>query len=166
MFENKKWFNKLNSTQKKLLKQSFYLLKLVQKDNLKLFDYSFLVVPAAKAYEGYLKKWLFDLDLISRHDFEEEFFRIGKALNPELENIARLKKECLYNEISEKCGERTAQFLWRTWKRCRNRLVHYFEKEKQNFNLQQAKERLKQIVAAIELSSQFSKRDNENKKKD
>jgi len=150
VFKDQPWLNSLNSTQKKLLKQSFALLTLVKESKQKFFDYSFLVVSAAKAYEGFLKDWLYQNGFISRHDFQEEYFRIGKALNPELEHIKRFRKECLYQEISEKFGEETAQFLWQTWKRCRNRLVHYFEREKQNFDLAEAEKRLEQIVEAIE----------------
>jgi len=149
MFKNQPWWQYLNSTQQSLIKQSFYLLNWTQKLDKKLFDYSFIVMPSAKAYEGFLKKFFFDLKLISKHDFEEEYFRVGKALNPELENIKHLQKECLYNEISAKCGEDTAKMLWLTWKKSRNRLFHYFHQEKQSFTLTEASNRLDLIIKSI-----------------
>ena len=152
MFENKSWQKRLNFTQKELIKQSFSLLQWAKKHKEKLFDYSFIVMPAAKAYEGFLKQLFFDLKLISKWELEEDYFRVGKALNPELEHIKKLKKECLYDEISEKCSETTAELLWQTWKKCRNRLFHYFAKEQQAFTLQEAEERLNQVVKTIEIA--------------
>lgn len=152
MFENKIWFNKLNFTQQSLIKQSFYLLNWAKNHKEKLYDYSFIVMPAAKAYEGFLKQLFFDLKLISRQQLEEDYFRVGKALNPELEHVKRLRKQCLYDEISEKCNEKTAELLWQAWKKCRNRLFHYFVKEQQVFTLEEAEERLNQIVKAIKIA--------------
>jgi len=146
------WDNKLNFTQKELIKQSFYLLEWAKKSGDKLYDYSFIVMPAAKAYEGFLKQWLFDLGLISRKTLERDRFRIGKALNPELEKVRRLRRACLYDEISQKCSQETALTLWQTWKECRNRLFHYFYKEQQAFTLKEAEQRLNQIVETIELA--------------
>jgi len=152
VFENKIWFNKLNFTQQSLIKQSFYLLDWVKKHKEKFYDYSFIVMPAAKAYEGFLKQLFFDLKLISQRQLEGDFFRVGKALNPELEHIKRLRRQYLYDEISQKCGEKTAELLWQTWKKCRNRLFHYFAKEQQIFTLEESEERLEQIVKAIEIA--------------
>ena len=154
MAENKSkpWQIRLNFTQRELIKQSFYLLDWVKKQKKIFYDYSFIVMPAAKAYEGFLKQWFFDLGLISRKTLERDRFRIGKALNPELEHIKRLQKVCLFNEISEKCGYETAQILWKTWKNCRNRLFHYFYKEQQTFTLEEAENRLNQIIEAIKLA--------------
>ena len=152
MFKGQIWFQKLNSVQQKLIEESFYLLDWVKEQQKEFCDFSFIVMPAAKAYEGFLKQLFFDLKLISRQELEEDYFRVGKALNPELEHIKRLRKKCLYNEISQKCNEKTAELLWQTWKKCRNRLFHYFAKEQQVFTFEEAEERLNQIVKAIEVA--------------
>lgn len=152
MLENKPWWQYLNFTQQELVKQSFYLLNWAKKQKDKLIDYSFIVMPAAKAFEGFLKQLLFDLNLISQRKLEEKYFRIGKALNPELEHVEHLQKECLFKEISEQCGSETAELLWQAWKKCRNQLFHYFPKEKQTFSLKEAETRLNQLIEAIEIT--------------
>lgn len=152
MLTKKLFWPYLNFTQRELIKQSFYLLDWAKKNQDKLHDYSFVVMPAAKSFEGFLKKLFFELKLIDKDKFKEEYFRVGKALNPELENIKYLQKECLFQEISEKCSSETARFLWQTWKKCRNRLFHYFSNEQQVFNLTEAEERLNQIIEAMEMA--------------
>ncbi|PIS08830.1 hypothetical protein COT75_05120 [Candidatus Beckwithbacteria bacterium CG10_big_fil_rev_8_21_14_0_10_34_10] len=154
MFSDKPFLQYLNFTQKALIKQSFYLLKWAESNKDKLADYSFLVMPAAKAYEGFLKQLFFDLKLISKENLSNDHFRVGMALNPELEQVERLRHKCLYNEICQECGEETAQMLWQTWKKCRNRLFHYFPQLQQVFTLKEAEERLREIVKAIDLAYQ------------
>ena len=152
MFDNQPFWQYLDFTQKELVKQSYYLLSWAKKHKNKLHDYSFVVMPAAKAYEGFLKRLLYDLELINQEQFNDDYFRIGKALNPELEHVQALKDECLYNEISSKCNPSLAKLLWQTWKKSRNRLFHYFVKEQQAFTLQEAEERLNQVIKAIEIA--------------
>ncbi|MFC1711091.1 hypothetical protein ACFLZ1_00735 [Patescibacteria group bacterium] len=149
MLNGQPFWQYLNFTQKNLLKQSFYLLNWAENHKKKLHDYSFIVMPAAKAFEGFLKQFLFDLNLISEKKFNDDYFRIGKTINPELEHIKSLRRECLHNEITQKCGKDLALLLWQTWKRCRNRLFHYFPKEQQLFTLKEAEDRLNQIVKAM-----------------
>jgi len=120
-------------------------------------------MPAAKAYEGFLKTLFYKLKLISDKEFKEEYFRVGKALNPELEHIKHLRKDCLFKEISQICNQETAQFLWQSWKLSRNRLFHYFAREKKNFSLKEAEERLKMIVRAIKLGCQCQQGLDKNK---
>ncbi len=151
-FTKKPFWPYLNFTQQNLIKQSFYLLAWAEKNKDMLHDYSFIVMPAAKAFEGYLKKLFFDLQLISSPEFNDDYFRIGKALNPELEKVRGFEKECLYNEISKKCSQEVAEFLWQTWKTCRNRLFHYFPNEQHIFTLEEARQRLEKLVAAIDKS--------------
>lgn len=150
MFKDKKFWLYLNSTQQKLIKQSFQFLQWAKKTKLKIFDYSFIVMPAAKAYEGFLKKLFYDLGLITFEDMHFDYFRVGKALNPEIKKYKNWQKEFLFEKISQKCGQKTAFFLWQTWKESRNKLFHYFFLEKQFFSLRTAEERLKKIISAME----------------
>jgi hypothetical protein len=146
MFEQEPWWSFLEPTQQELLRQSYILLDWAKK-NTHLQDYSFLVMPAAKAYEGYLKKLLYSQRLIDEETYTKDRFRLGKALNPELES--RFPQECLYNELSRKTTPMMAEKIWDTWKRCRNRLLHYFPAEKQAFTLKESEERLDQICDTI-----------------
>jgi len=152
MFAGQNFWLYLNFTQRELIKQSFYLLDWAKHHQRNLHDYSFIVMPAAKAFEGFLKQLFFDLKLIDEKKFEENYFRVGKALNPELEHIKYLRKECLFQELSQKCDLKTAEFLWQTWKKCRNQLFHYFANEQKTFILKEAEERLNQVVEAMKIS--------------
>lgn len=146
----KPWFAKLPITQKELLSQSFYLLDDVHFFQKTFFDYSFLVMPAAKAYEGYLKDKFLKLNLISKKRWEGHRFRIGKALNPELAKQDPDGFERLYDDLERIYGNQTAQCSWQTWKLCRNRVFHYFNKEKQAISLTEAKQRLQMIIDSID----------------
>ena len=44
----------------------------------KISDYSFIVAPAAKAYEGYLKEFFLKVGVISQEDYESDRFRVAK----------------------------------------------------------------------------------------
>lgn len=149
MLEQLPVWQHLDFTQQSLIKQSFSLLSWIKTKKFSCFDYSFIVMPAAKAYEGFLKKVFFDLGLINIKDYSEEYFRIGKALNPALQQHKFLRHECLYGPIQKKCGAHTADLLWQAWKNCRNRLFHYFNQEKQAFTLEEAERRLNQLIEAM-----------------
>ncbi len=150
MLEQQPFWQHLDFTQQSLIKQSFYLLNWA-KTNKQLYDYSFIVMPAAKAFEGFLKKLFFDQGLITLHDYSEEYFRIGKALNPELSHKRNFIHDSIYEKISQKCGSEIAQTLWYAWKECRNQVFHYFVKRKQTFTLDEAEGKLNQLVQAMNM---------------
>jgi hypothetical protein len=52
-FENKSWWGELNEDIRELLSESLLLLEKVKGWNEEFHDYSFVVFPAAKAYEGF-----------------------------------------------------------------------------------------------------------------
>lgn len=87
-------------------------------------DYSYLVFPFAKMYEGFLKQLFLDIGIISEHDYASERFRIGKALSPTLAH--RLGKYSAFTQIESKYGRDLALMLWQTWKEGRNLVFHYF----------------------------------------
>jgi len=62
-----------------------------QEDNIS--DYSFLVFPFAKAYEGFLKRFFLDMKLISKDEYYSDDIRIGRILNPNY--IKEKSKECV-----------------------------------------------------------------------
>jgi hypothetical protein len=62
---------------KDLMRESFHLLDREKENSSNSHDYAFVVFPAAKAYEGFLKKVLFDLKLITKQQYLGDRFRIG-----------------------------------------------------------------------------------------
>src|SRR3990167_296055 len=83
------WWNYLEHDLQELISLSFYLEDRIASWEEKFHDYAFIVFPAAKAYEGFLKKIFLDLGLIDEGDYFGKHFRIGKALNPNLEKKYR-----------------------------------------------------------------------------
>lgn len=113
----------------------------------KLTDYSYIVFPLARVYEGFLKKLLLDLGLIHEQQYRSEHFRIGKVLNPNLPD--HLKIEGLYDRICSQSGGEVAERFWQTWKKGRNLLFHYFPGKLQKISLDQAVEIVREIVATM-----------------
>ncbi len=117
----------------------------------KFDDYAFIVFPAAKAYEGFLKKLFLDLGFISEEDYFGKHFRIGKSLNPSLPK--ELRKNEVYGKIVNYCGgKKLADNLWDTWRICRNLTFHWFPNEKNTTTYQEAVDRVNMIIQAIEES--------------
>src|SRR5690349_12733869 len=73
----------LSLPQKNLILEGNFLLNDILKHTEYEFqDYSFLVFPFAKAYEGYLKKLFMDADFISHLDYISDHLRLGKLMSP------------------------------------------------------------------------------------
>src|SRR5438105_2941068 len=90
----------LSQTQQDLIEEGQYLMNDVIKDHAYTFkDYSFLIFPFAKSYEGYLKKLFLEIKFISHLDYVSDHFRLGKFMSPNLE--ARLGERSLYKKIKE-----------------------------------------------------------------
>jgi len=80
----------LSAGQKGLIEEGLYLLNNIKEHpDANISDYSYLVFPFAKSYEGFLKKLFLDLGFISQQVYESDHFRIGRALNPHLEKNLR-----------------------------------------------------------------------------
>lgn len=135
---------------KELLLTTQLLINKVDSWEEKLHDYAFVVFPAAKAYEGFLKKLFLDLGWISPDDYFGKRFRIGKALNPSLEPELR-QREGVYDKIVEFCqGRELADKLWETWKQARNSTFHWFPKEKNAIAYEEAKQKVVMIIDAMD----------------
>src|SRR3989344_309003 len=112
--EKRTWWNYIHTDLKELLKQAVILLEQVERWDEKFRDYSFIVFPAAKAYEGFLKTLFLDLEFITEDDYYGKRFRIGKALNPALEPEIR-EKESVYDKLANFCkGNELPDKLWET----------------------------------------------------
>ena len=145
----KPWWEYIDDDLQELLLQSFDLLRVSA--SLEAYrDYSFIVFPASKAYEGFLKKIFLDMGFITKQDYEGTRFRIGKALNPSLEEDAK-GKQWVYGQLAHYCGGRDLpDQLWKAWKECRNLVFHWFPMDKRAISRFEAEEKLTQVVVAID----------------
>lgn len=147
-----RWWSYINEDLRELLKASALLSDRVGVWREKFHDYSFIVFPAAKAYEGFLKTLFRDLGFISDDDFFGKRFRIGKALNPALDSQFR-ESESVYDRLEYFChSKELPDTLWNTWKNGRNMLFHWFPNEKNAISYNEAKEMLNQILVAMDLA--------------
>src|SRR4030043_1991920 len=149
--EQKAWWGYIEADLKELFKESQKLSAITSGWEEKFHDYAFVVFPAAKAYEGFLKKLFLDLGFITEEDYYGKHFRIGKALNPSLPK--ELRREGVYDKIVQYCqGEGLAEKLWEAWRLSRNLTFHWFPNEKNAITLAEAGERVEMIIDAIDQS--------------
>jgi len=68
---NSKLWEYMSSEIRDLIEDGEIILNFVfeNKDKADISDYSFIVFPFAKAYEGFLKKFLWDIGLITEDDY-------------------------------------------------------------------------------------------------
>lgn len=175
--EKKTWWDYIHEDLKELLIQSLLLINTadhweshisetfgrgsIPRERFK--DYAFIVFPAAKAYEGFLKRLFLDLTFISENDYYGKHFRVGKALNPSLEKEIR-EREGVYDKIVKFCnGEKLADRMWYTWKECRNMIFHWFPNEKNAVSLIEAKEKVMLIIDTMDMTFEECKLDTGNK---
>ncbi len=142
------WYVFLEDEAKILVTQSVELVERERRMNSLFHDYSFVVFPMAKAYESFLKKFLYTIGLIDRLQYEHRQFRIGRSLNPDIPNRFR-DNQWYYGDLSNACGEELARRLWDAWIECRNHLFHYFPDEKKNVTLDQSEGLLHKMDEAM-----------------
>jgi hypothetical protein len=154
--DQKPWWEYLGADLQKLLNSSDFLIKSLKSSGNDLpggkaefDDYAFVVFPAAKAYEGFLKKLFFDLGFITEEDYYGKHFRIGKALNPSLPK--ELRNQSVYGKIVKYCGgKKLADELWETWRLCRNLTFHWFPDEKNVLTFPESIDRVNMIGTAMD----------------
>lgn len=139
--------------QQEMIDQAKWLLVREENSGEHLKDYSFIVFPMAKAYEGFLKDYLFDMGLISQETYHSRRFRIGRALNPDISPNQR-DAWWLYDDLVRSCGEEVAQMLWDTWLGCRNHVFHYFPGEKAVMDLAHARKNLARIESSMTMAKE------------
>lgn len=114
-------------------------------------DYSFLVFPFSKAYEGFLKKFFLDIGLIKQDEYYSDEIRIGRLLNP-----GYMKKNGggLYFSLCkhEKGGQELSDVLWGVWKKGRNEVFHYFPHNFKKLTYEEALGIIQEVVKAMELA--------------
>ena len=116
-------------------------------------DYSFLVAPVAKAYEGYLKDFFLKIGIIDKYSYESDRFRVGKTLNPSL----RYKRFSIFQKLADihEEGEELAETLWTAWKFGRNELFHYFPNNLKKISRVEAEDRIDLVLKAIIKAGEF-----------
>lgn len=112
-----------------------------------LSDYSYLVFPFAKLYEGFLKQLFLDLGIITKEEYEGDHFRIGKALSPTL--AKRLKKKSAYRQLQVHYKHELADELWMNWKKGRNQVFHYFPHNLRALTENEAIKTVQHIITAM-----------------
>ena len=145
---NSHWYQFLSPWQQDLVDTSVALSQ--RQDSLAdLDDCSFIIFPMAKAYEGFLKKVLLDLGLISEEIYKSKRFRIGRSLNPDIRQNQR-DQYWLYDDLRDLSNEEVARQAWDAWLKCRNRVFHFFPNGEQKLNWVEAEARLQMMAEAME----------------
>lgn len=143
-----KFWNYLSQNQKDLILEGNYLMNdVIKHHNYAFKDYSFLIFPFAKAYEGYLKQLFRDVGYISRLDYISDHLRLGKLMSPNL--MDRLGDRSLYKLIREHATKELADLIWDTWKMGRNQVFHYFPHNIKGVSFQEAEAIVNQIIMTM-----------------
>lgn len=150
-FNTYNWHQFLTDWQRQLIEVTEKLIKQhhPKQQDTQLEDYSFIVFPMSKAYEGFLKKLFYDLGLITKATYEGRRFRIGRALNPDVVKHQR-DQYWLFDDVARICSPKIAKRLWKAWLLCRNRVFHFFPKDKGLLNYDQALAKVQQVAEAMQ----------------
>lgn len=133
-----------SATQKDLIREGNYLMEVTEKQGYQFKDYSFLVFPYAKAYEGYLKQLFLDIGFMNHLDYVSDHYRIGKYLSPHM--INRLEDKSIYVKIRNMVSNKLASDLWEAWKEGRNQVFHYYPHNIKRLTFEEAKAMNEQIL--------------------
>lgn len=142
-------FSYLDPWQQQLVRLSYTLWQREERTQTRFLDYSFVVFPMAKAYEGFLKSYLWQFGLISEASYRSRKFRIGRALNPDV-SLRQRDEDWIYDDLIRMCGPDVARQLWETWLTCRNQLFHYFPSSTQGVTLVQAGKHIEVIFDVMQ----------------
>jgi len=145
--EQANWFQYLSPWQRDLVATSYTLSQKFDHDS-EILDFSFIIFPMAKAYEGFLKKMLLDLALITEHTYQSRRFRIGRALNPDIRHNQR-DAWWLYDDVELKLGKEVARAVWQAWLKCRNHIFHFFPNGERHTDYSEAEACLRRMELVI-----------------
>jgi len=127
------------------------------KHRAEISDYSFIVFPFAKAYEGFLKRFFWDVGLITEDEYFGDEIRVGRLLNPNYED-----NTSVYNRVCghAKGNEGVPRRLWNAWKRGRNTVFHYFPRNFKRLSYDESLDIINDLVNAMsEVTSKCLTRD-------
>jgi hypothetical protein len=143
----------LSPQQKDLILEGNYLMNDVIKHSSYQFkDYSFLVFPFAKAYEGFLKTLFKDIKFISHLDYISDHLRLGKLLSPFM--MTRLGDRSLYTKIKTHVSQELADRIWNAWKKGRNQVFHYFPHNTKSLTFQEANDIVDEMIQTMQVAYQ------------
>ncbi len=149
LFFTQNWYVSLPVWQKELVMISLELFSREERLSSHFTDYSFVVFPMAKAYEGFLKKVFYDWGFISHTMYIDKRFRVGRALNPDV-NPERQDDRWIFGKMAQSCGNDVARFTWDTWLECRNQVFHYFPDNQKKLSLADAGRKIEMMALAME----------------
>lgn len=118
----------------------------------KISDCSYLVFPFSKAYEGFLKKLLLDMEFIREDEYYSDDIRIGRLLNPRYiqEHGNVFVKLCSHKGDGGKGGREVATMLWEAWRKGRNQVFHFFPHNFRKLSFDEALDTIAFICSAME----------------
>lgn len=138
-----------SQNQRNLIEEGQYLMNEVIKDHAFTFkDYSFLIFPFAKAYEGFLKQLFKDVRLISHLDYISDHIRLGKLMSPNLVN--KLGDRSLYEKVRLNGSRELAEMIWKTWTKGRNQIFHYFPHNIKSVSFDEANKIISDMMQTME----------------
>jgi len=141
----------LSQPQRDLIEEGQYLMNEVIQDHAYRFkDYSFLIFPFAKSYEGFLKQLFKDVGFISHLDYISDHLRLGKLLSPHL--IIKLGDRSLFEKMRTNGSRELADRVWKTWKLGRNEVFHYFPHNVRAVTFDEANRTVGNIVETMEIA--------------
>lgn len=148
MSDHSSYWDYLSPHQRDLIREGSYIYQEIFSDGSYNFqDYSFVVFPFAKAFEGFIKQFLLDIHLINRQQYNSDHIRVGKLLSPETGHY--MHNDSIYNQLSNIIGKDAADTIWITWKYCRNQVFHYYPHNSKSLTLNEAKERIHLVLSTI-----------------
>lgn len=143
------WYISLPVWQKELVRTSLELYSREERLQSNFGDYSFVIFPMAKAFEGFLKTYFYSLGVISREVYLNKHFRVGRALNPDVRPEHR-DNQWVYDRLGELCGREFTRQMWDTWLECRNQVFHYFPDNQRRLTLHDAALKIEQMAVVME----------------
>lgn len=157
LFQSHAWFSLLNDHGKRLVMLSEKLYAREVRLHTHYESYTFVVFPMSKAYEGFLKYYLKEMGLLNNPSYSDSKFRIGRALNPDIQE--RHKDEWwLYDDLERMCSKETARALWNAWLECRNKLFHFYFDDELPLPLPAARKKLLQMSTAMDQAMECAKK--------
>lgn len=153
MLTHTAWLQSVDDVERQLLVEADFLLDREKKSpkDKRVVDYGYLIYPAAKAYEGFLKSFFYKHGLIDSYMYKSEHFRIGKAINPDLPQKYR-EDGWVYDDLARLFGDDIPERLWSTWRKCRNHVFHYKPDKLRLYTLVEAQIKIELIFSAIALT--------------
>lgn len=142
------YWDYLSPHQRDLIREGSYIYQEIFSDGKYSFqDYSFIVFPFAKAFEGFIKQFLLDIGAINYQQYNSDHIRVGRLLSPEVSHFTQ--HDSVYEKIGRIFGLDMANTIWMTWKFCRNQVFHYYPHNSRLLTLNEARERIHLILSTI-----------------